>query len=171
MFSSLTGKNILWEIIWLCLLSTGITSVLFFMMYGLSSVGFGTCCSNGITISPIVTNLFMEECEPKAPSTSSHRWRHTVHCWEHQSRWFFALLDTLFIPQSDGNLIATAFRKPTHTNQYLSGTATMPCLQNTVWFVHYFPGLKLYVLPHSTYMKNMNIYKKSWQDENIQDGL
>ena len=66
------------------------------------------------------------------------------------------LFDTLVIPQCDASLITTVFRNQVTLTNFCSGTAIMPYLQNTVWLVHCFTGLKLYAPPRSIFMKNMN---------------
>ena len=103
----------------------------------------------GSPISPMVANLCMEDFEAKGLSTAPHLqslWKRFVdtfvviksthkdvflqHITSIDEHMQFAaentkadgsmpFLDTLVIPQSDGSLMTTVFRKPTHTDQYL----------------------------------------------------
>ena len=40
---------------------------------------------------------------------------------------FIPFLDTIVMPQPDGSLLTSAYRKPTHTDLYLTGTVTIIC--------------------------------------------
>ena len=103
----------------------------------------------GSPVSPIVANLYMEYLEEKALSTAPpprfwHRYvddtfvihkeankqgflqhingvdpaiRFTVE--DNKADGSIPFLDTIFKPEADGTLSITAYRKPTHTDQYL----------------------------------------------------
>ena len=104
----------------------------------------------GSPISPIVANLFMEDFEKKALSTSPHPpyfWKRYVDdtftilesshrrafldhinsvdqhiqftCKEQREDGSLPSLDVLVMPEEDGSLKSTVFRKPTHTDLYL----------------------------------------------------
>ena len=45
---------------------------------------------------------------------------------------FMPFLDTLVTPQADGSLLATVYRKPTHTSDIYNGIATLPYQLNIV---------------------------------------
>ena len=104
----------------------------------------------GSPISPIVANLFMDDFEERAISTSPHPpsfWKRYVDdtftilesshrrafldhinsvdqhiqftCEEQREDGSLPFLDVLVMPQEDGSLKSTVFRKPTHTDLYL----------------------------------------------------
>ena len=79
--------------------------------------------------------------------------------------------DTLAIPQADGSLLTTVYREPTHTNQYLqwdSYHAISAKYSVTSTLLH--RAKDACILPYNSWMKNMNIYRKSLQHASILDG-
>ena len=75
-------------------------------------------------------------------------------------------LDTLVIPQADGSLLTTVYRKPLIQTSIYIGIAILPDLLNIGSSIHCSTGLNLSVLPNNSWMKNM----KSLQHASVLDG-